>query len=169
MSSVDLAQLFHCYAQDVRRFLVSRVACDATAADLTQETFLRLAQLPDLGAIENCRTYLFRIATNLAIDHIRALSRRRPAIQEHDEYLLAHPDRASTPEAALLAKEELARVLHALHEMSPLCRQIFALNRFDGLPHRDIADRLGICVSTVEKNLARALNHCRRRLNESVE
>lgn len=169
MSNVDLAQLFNCHAQDVRRFLVSRVACDATAADLTQETFLRLSQLPDLGAIDNCRAYLFRIATNLATDHLRALSRRRPAIPENDECLLAHPDHASTPEAALLAKEELASVLQALHELSPLCRQIFVLNRFEGLPHRDIADQLGICVSTVEKNIARALNHCRRRLNGSVE
>lgn len=169
MNNVNLAQLFNCHAQGVRRFLASRVACDATAADLTQETFLRLSQLPDLGAIENCRAYLFRIATNLATDHLRGLTRWRPVIPENDECLLAHPDHASTPEAALLAKEELVSVLQSLQEMSPLCRQIFVLNRFEGLPHRHIADQLGICVSTVEKNMARALNHCRRRLNESIE
>ena len=72
MSSVDLAQLFNLHAQDVRRFLTSRVACDATAIDLTQEAFLRLARMPNLGAVENFRTYLFRIATNLATDHLRA-------------------------------------------------------------------------------------------------
>lgn len=165
---MDLAQLFDRHAWDVRRFLASRVACEATAADLTQETFLRLAQSPNAGVIENIRSYLFRIAANLATDHLRALGRRKTSLSEQDDTLTEHPDGASTPEEALLAKEELATVLSALHELSPLCRHIFVLNRFEGLPHREIAHRLDICVSTVEKNLARALNHCRKRLNEAV-
>jgi RNA polymerase sigma factor (sigma-70 family) len=164
---MDLAVLFNEHAPALRRFLASRVACDATAADLTQETFTRLARLPDPGVIENVRTYLFRIATNLATDHLRARRRRQLSSSDPEEAPLALPDSASTPETALLAKQELAVVLRALGELSPLCRHIFALNRFDGLSHRDIADQLGICVSTVEKNMARALNHCRRRLNES--
>lgn len=162
---MNLTELFDRYAVDVRRFLASRVACEATAADLTQETFLRLVKMPDLAVIDNARTYLFRIAANLATDHLRALVRRRTSCGEQDEALLACPDRSSTPEAALLAKEELAEVLLALDELSPLCRRILVLNRFEGLSHRDIAHRLEICVSTVEKNLARALNHCRKRLN----
>jgi DNA-directed RNA polymerase specialized sigma24 family protein len=52
-----------------------------------------------------------------------------------------------------LAKQELAAALRALGELSPLCRQIFELNRFDGLSHGDIAGQLGVCVSTVEKTL----------------
>lgn len=164
---MDLTQLFDRYSVDVRRFLASRVACEATAADLTQETFLRLAQLPDLAVIENVRTYLFCIAANLATDHLRTLVRRRGPVCEQEDDLSERPDSASTPEAALLAKEELATVLGALQELSPLCRRIFVLNRFEGMRHRDIARRLDICVSTVEKNLARALNHCRRRLNET--
>jgi len=164
---MDLTQIFDRYAVDVRRFLASRVACEATAADLTQETFLRLAQLPDLAVIDNVRTYLFRVAANLATDHLRTLVRRKSAAGEDDEVLLQQPDQACTAEEALLAKEELATALLALHELSPLCRHIFVLNRFEGLRHREIASRLDISVSTVEKNLARALNHCRRRLNEA--
>ena len=61
MGRVDLTQLFNSYAPDVRCFLASRVTCDATAADLTQETFLRLAQLPNLAAIENVLAYLFAL------------------------------------------------------------------------------------------------------------
>lgn len=77
MGRVHLTQLFNRYAPDVRRFLASRVTCDATAADLTQETFLRLAQLPNLAAIENVLAYLFRIAAYIATDHLRALVRRK--------------------------------------------------------------------------------------------
>lgn len=164
---MDLTALFNDHAPDLRRFLASRVACQATAADLTQETFLRLAQLPDLQTIGNFRTYLFRIAANLAIDHHRTRIRWSMHAVEQEGDLLEHLDRSSTPEVAVAAKEELAVALHALQELSPLCRRIFVLNRFEGLTHRQIADRLGVCVSTVEKNMARALNHCRRRLNES--
>lgn len=163
----DLPQLFEQYAADIRRFLASRVACNATAADLTQETFVRLAQLPDLAVIDNARTYLFRIAANLATDHLRAVVRRKTELFEPDAPLLDYPDGAATPEAALLAKEELAIVVQALGELSPLCRHIFVLNRFEGLPHKVIASRLDVCVSTVEKHIARALNHCRRRLNDA--
>lgn len=165
---MDLAVLFNEYAPYLRRFLASRVACHAAAADLTQEVFVRLARMPDMGAIENVRTYLFRIAMNLAIDYRRAHTRRQdPSSPTHETVLPDPADSASTPETALSAKQELAVALSAIGELSPLCRQIFTLNRFEGLSHRAIADRLGICVSTVEKNIARALNHCRRRLNES--
>jgi RNA polymerase sigma factor (sigma-70 family) len=167
MSHADLPQLFDQHAPDLQRFLTSRVTCEATAADLTQETFLRLAQVPHLDTIDNLRTYLFRIANNLAIDHHRARARTRCSSPEDEGVLIEYPDAAATPEAATLAKEELTVALQALEELSPLCRQIFVLNRFEGLPHREIAARLGIHLSTVEKNIARALNHCRQRLNES--
>ncbi|HSE60595.1 MAG TPA: RNA polymerase sigma factor [Nitrospiraceae bacterium] len=167
MARADIRQLFDQLAPDLQRFLTSRVTCEATAADLTQEAFLRLAQIPNLEAIENLRTYLFRIANNLVIDHHRARARTRCSSPEDESALVEYPDAAATPEAAILAKEELAVVLQALEELSPLCRRIFILNRFEGLPHREIAARLGIHLSTVEKNIARALNHCRQRLNES--
>lgn len=167
ITRTDLMHVFDDHAGDLRRFLLSRVACEATAADLTQETFLRLTQIPNYRAIENLRAYLFRIAANLATDHLRARTRRTTS-SEKEATLLDFPDSASTPEAALLAKQELIVALEALAELSPLCRQIFVLNRFEGLPHRKIADQLSICTSTVEKNIARALNHCRRRLNESA-
>ncbi len=167
---MDLALLFNEYARDLRRFVTSRVVCQATAADLTQEVFFRLARMPDLGAIENIRTYMFRIATNLVTDHLRARIRRQePSSPDPETVLPDLPDSGCTPESALSAKQELAVILTALGELSPTCRQIFTLNRFDGLSHRQIADQLGLCVSTVEKNIARALNHCRRRLNESDE
>lgn len=168
MAHADLPQIFDRLAPDLQRFLASRVTCEATAADLTQETFLRLAQVPNLEAIDNLRTYLFKIANNLAIDHHRARARTRCSSPEDESALIEYPDAAATPEAATLAKEELAVAFQALEELSPLCRRIFVLNRFEGLPHREIADRLGIHLSTVEKNIARALNHCRRRLNESA-
>jgi len=154
MIHMNLAQVFDQHEKDVHRFLISRVACEATAADLTQETFLRLSQLPTLQAICNIRSYLGRIAANLATDHVRTQMRWRTVTDKDDAVFQERPDPASTPDAALLAKEELAIVLQAIQELPPLCRKIFILNRYEGLPHRDIANRLNVCLSTVEKNMA---------------
>ena len=169
MIQLQVAHIFDQHKQDVKRFLISRVACEATAADLTQETFLRLSQISDLQSIRNIRSYLFRIAANLATDHLRTQIRWKMASSEEEPLLLEKPDTSSTPESVLLAKEELRIVLQAIEELSPLCREIFLLNRYEGLAHREIANRLNVCMSTVEKNIARALNQCRRRLNEATE
>jgi RNA polymerase sigma factor (sigma-70 family) len=159
----DLLHIFQTCAADLRRFFTGRLRCEHTAADLTQEIYLRLARIDEPHLIADLRSYLFRIAANLATDHERA-RQRRAAVMNEEADCLAVPDCAASPEQALLAKEELRLVEEALRELSPLCRSIFLLNRFEGLPHGDIAARLGVCKSTVEKNIARALNHCRERL-----
>jgi RNA polymerase sigma factor (sigma-70 family) len=159
----DLFQAFQACAADLRRFFAGRLRCEQTAADLTQEMYLRLARIDEPHLIADLRSYLFRIAANLATDHERARRRRANLIDEDADWL-AVPDQTASPEAALLAKEELRLVEEALTELSPLCRRIFLLNRFDGLAHGEIAARLGVCKSTVEKNIARALNRCRERL-----
>ncbi|MGC4097121.1 MAG: RNA polymerase sigma factor [Nitrospira sp.] len=159
----DILQVFQACAADLRRFFTSRVHCEQTAADLTQEMYLRLTRVEEPHLIADLRSYLFRIAANLATDHERT-RRRRAAVVSEDADWQTVPARSASPETALLAKEELQLVEEALRELSPLCRTVFLLSRFEGLPHSDIAAQLGVCKSTVEKNIARALNHCRERV-----
>ena len=131
-----------------------------------QETYLRLQRIEQPHLIEDLRTYMFRVAANLATDHLRAQGRRSDLIDQDTDFLSIEDPR-STPERILLAKEELKIVEEAFQGLSPLCRRIMVLNRFEGLKHRAIAARLGISRSTVEKNIAKALNHFRRRLKNS--
>ncbi len=161
----SLYEAFEKCAHDLQRFLVKKVTCEATAADLAQETYLRVIRLDPTISVADPRSYLFRIAHNLAIDHLRSQHRRRALPHDAPE-ALALPDQRASPEAAYLAKEELEVVCRAMKDLSPLCRRIFMLNRFDGRSHSDIAQELSIAKSTVEKNLARALNHFRLKLNE---
>lgn len=163
----DLLHVFQGCALDLRRFLTKRVRCEHTAADLAQEKYLRLVRIEHPQLIHDLRTYVFKIAANLAIDHLRMRERRR-VTADHDAEVQTVPDIQPSPEEVLLAKEELRIVEQALGELSPTCRTIFVLNRFEGLPHGEIAARMGVCRSTVEKNIARALNHCRRRLEKGM-
>jgi RNA polymerase sigma factor (sigma-70 family) len=164
--SSTLLLTFQQYARDLHRFFTARVRCAATAEDLVQETYLRLQRIEQPHLIENLRTYMFRIAANLATDHLRTQGRRSELFDQQADFSLIE-DPHSTPERIYLAKEELQIVEDALKHLSPLCQNIVILNRIEGMKHSDIAARLGISRSTVEKNIAKALMHFRRRLQQS--
>lgn len=162
----NLLSIFERHAQELQRYCAVRVRCVTTAEDLVQETYLRLQKLEGLHLIEDLRTYMFRVAANLITDHLRA-ERRRAALNGSVAELLAIDTCRSTPDRVLLAKEEFRIVEEALKDLSPLCQRVVVLNRFEGMKHREIAAHLGISQSAVEKHIAKALLHCRRRLKRT--
>lgn len=131
---------------------LDRSACE----DTYQAMYFKLASVPREPPIEDTRGYLFRIASNLAVDHIRESRRRR----EQVEAALALLDEApSGPDTArvVAAQEQIAGIARALQQLPARTREIFVLNRYDGLSHSRIAERLGICTTTVENHMRRAL------------
>ncbi|MEN0107751.1 MAG: sigma-70 family RNA polymerase sigma factor [Pseudomonas sp.] len=136
--------------------LIRRIVGDRSAAeDVAQDTFLRLwhRQLDD-----NDRSLLFRTAQNLALDHVRARQvRSRYAVQVHDE---EQPGAELDRQAS--ARQELDALVQHLHKLPRRAQQVFLLSRVDGLPYATIASQLGVSISTVEKDMIRALQHCQR-------
>ena len=63
--------------------------------------------------------------------------------------------------------QQMHRVLQAVNGLPPKCRDVFVLRMMEGLSQREIAERLSIAVSTVEKHLARGLQQCRRELAQA--
>jgi RNA polymerase sigma factor (sigma-70 family) len=159
----DLYSAFQQHLQGLQRFLRSRLGCEVTAADLTQETFLRLSRLGQTDHIDDPRTYLFRIAANLATDYQRAQNRHTELLTQ-DLQGSVTTESTPTPERVALAREQIELLRRAADELPPLCRQIVYLNRFEGIPQHQIAQRLGVSKSTVERALGRAMAHFRQRL-----
>jgi RNA polymerase sigma factor (sigma-70 family) len=141
--------------RDLVRFLSRRLRCLFTARDLTQEVYLRLGRAGGDEAIENPRAMVFRIAANLATDHVRVQGRRAELLQEANGLLWDQEDEIS-PERQVLAKEELLRIAAALSGLPERTRRIFYLNRFEGVTQSEIALRLGISRTSVEKHMRRA-------------
>lgn len=165
----DLKQFFIGSRQELHRFLARRVRCHETAADLVQEVYLRLPELAPIPCSEwAVRAWLFRVAGNLAIDHVRSV-KRRGALLERFYGGETEEDKAPTPDRALLDCERLVRVTDALAELPEQCAEVLYLSRVQGLSHAAIADQLGISKSWVEKQIVRALNHCRLAVNDEGE
>ncbi len=155
-------------AEDLRIFLTGRVKCPETAADLTQETYLRLYKTSQETPPDNARALAFHIAAQLAIDYHRKskVRSRYLADVEYDESLELVPNLSAGPEQTAIAQQRLSILHGAIAELSPDCRTAFFLNTIDGLSYSDIAIRMGISKSMVGKHLAKALAHCANRLED---
>jgi RNA polymerase sigma factor (sigma-70 family) len=149
--------------QDLLRFLTQRTGDPDRAADVAQDTFLKLAAVGGAATIDNPRAYVYRVANNLAIDTMRREARRR-ARQAAPEAGEAVADPTPSPETALLSKERLDQLDSALGELPSKARLALLYFRVDELSHAEIAARLGVSQSMVAKYIAYALRHCRDRL-----
>lgn len=169
MSSSDIKRLFLAHKQELQTYLTRKVRDAHTAADLTQETFLRFAEqrLAERGAtVTHERSYLYRMAHNLAVDHIRQQRRERlhPCT---DETIAEIPFDHPSPEQTAAGHSDLQLVRTALGELPERTRQVFFLARVKGMTYRAVAERLGISESSVQKHLAKALKHLMQRLRPS--
>lgn len=136
------------------------------AADLTQETFLRFSEYSrghPATVIVHHRSYLYRTAHNLAIDHLRRESHEETDPVAADVLDGIRDDRPSA-EQTIGGQDELDRLRAALLELPERTRQVFALARIEGLTYRAVAVRLEISDSSVQKHLAKAVKHVMQRM-----
>ena len=147
------------YSRALNRFFDRRAPrLRAEREDLTQEVFARLAQRSSGDQIAHAEAYLFQTAASVLADRLRRLSVRRSA--EHVQYdENEHAIEDFSAERVLAAREQVDMVLAALEDLPERTRFAFVLHRFEGLRQQEIARRLGISVSAVEKHFVRALNH----------
>ncbi|MDX8128273.1 sigma-70 family RNA polymerase sigma factor [Methylomonas sp. BW4-1] len=153
-------------ADELLRFLTGRLKCPDIAAELTHDTYLGLRQIAEKTPPDNARAMAFRIAINLTIDHQRKtmVRDRYGADEDIDALVDTLPGNAAPPEQVLIGQQRLAALQHALGELPQACRTVFLLHGVDGLTYTQIAERLGISKSQVNKLLAQAMAHCARQL-----
>ncbi len=164
----DLIAAYLSRREVIRRFLAARLGSTEEADDLMQELYLK-AQQGAPGEVRDAAAYLFRMALNLARDHRRERQRaqRREADWAGSRTMTSGSEAvadAPSAEAAIAAKQRIEAIRAALLDLSPQCRRVFTLHKFDGLSHQDVARKVGISRSTVEKHMNTALKHLIARL-----
>jgi len=162
-----VTELFLSFKLPIYRYLVGLLGNRDDAEELTQEVFLSLYSTLQKGTrIENVRAWVFRVAHNLALNQ-----QKRPrvveAVEENEWWRLCHErsDPASDSEQRLLREERWTRMVKALQVLSPQERHCLDL-RAEGLCFREIAEVLGIRISTVETFLDRGIRKIAREIND---
>lgn len=163
-----LDMLYRQYASALLRFISRQNVSPEEAKEIVQETYCRLQQMPQVETLESPRGYLFRTAINLARDAKRQ-RRRQGELANASEASAADevPSEAPTAYQVLKGEQELAIIRQAIAELSPTCRQVFILHRFGNATYGQIAARLGVSVSMIEKHVSAALAHLKSRLDEA--
>lgn len=145
------------YRTPLLRFFQRRVRPGEDADDLVQDVFSRLAA-QDLAAIANIQGYIFQVAANVLRDKARRSSVRSIVAPAPDDFDVVD-DAAFSPERILQSREALRIVVAALYELPEPVRAVFSHYHFDGVAQVEIARRMGLSLSTVEKHMARANSH----------
>ncbi len=137
--------------------IAQRIVGSAPAAeDVTQSLWLRVQRIEDDPPIANRRAYLYRLATNLAVDHARS-EERRDDIHAQAQALLWDSNPTISPERIIDSFHTLQRVKVAAENLPEPTRSIFRMNRIEGLTQREISARIGVTTTTVENHIRRAL------------
>ena len=155
-SRQSLLSSFTEHREALTRFLKQRLGNVALAEDLTQEIWLRAANSRGAPAIGNPRGYLFRIASNLALDHQRHAG-HHIELEAEDTVIHAVADRQPSPENVVLYRSEFARLMRVVDGLPPRCREVFILCKIEELSYAEIAARLRISPNTVVTHMVHAL------------
>jgi RNA polymerase sigma factor (sigma-70 family) len=151
----------------LRRLLASRGRTPDDIDDLMQEAFLRLQQYCRTSTVQNTEAFLVRTALNLSAEQGRKAHTRRALMDETE--MMDVLDVAPGPDEVYAAQQRLLKVKAALQRLGPRSREAFLLNRLEGMSYVQIAEKLGISVSMVEKHIARASFFLRDRVARSEE
>lgn len=147
---------------DLKRRLTRVLGSDDLAGDALQDTWLHLRRLEGLAPVLNPRAFLMRIAVNIALNSLRRQSRVVPASEVND--LLDIADDAPGPEHTAEVRAEMSELLRILGKMPARRRDVLLLVRWEGLPQKEVAERLGVSLRTVEHELKRAHDFCAERM-----
>lgn len=163
-----ILSLFHEHYEGLQQFLTARLHCEQAAADIVQETYLRVLSLDNLQAIRQPRAFLYKTALNLITDSHRKQQTRAECTDSADS-LEFIPSHQPLPETVVQSQQALAHLRLAIRELPPKCRTVFLLYKFNGLSHIEIARRFSISNNMVEKHIIHAMLHCRRRMAEWID
>jgi len=133
------------------------------AEEIVQNVFLKLwEKKAEITIRENTSAYLYRAVHNESLNYLRHLKVR----SDYQSYAMRqHKQTEQEKPAEKVVMGELEKKLEiALRELPEQCRTIFQLSRFEDLKYKEIADRLGLSVKTIENQMGKALKLLRLKL-----
>jgi RNA polymerase sigma factor (sigma-70 family) len=149
----------------LKNFLAGFLRAPQDIEDIAQETYLRAYMAEQRETIEQPKAFLFRVAKNLALTKLSKKSRLiTDYIEEAGTAVVI--ETAAGSDQMLEAQECLDLYCEAVATLPEKCRQVFLYRKVHGLSHKDIGERMGLSVSSVEKYLRQGILTCQQHLRE---
>lgn len=162
----QLTSVFLQNLSQLRLYLSSYFRAREDVEDTLQEAYLRAIAAGRAKKIKAPKAFLYKVAKNLAINHrAKASYRLTDAVEDFDE--LGVLVNTITPEQQTDENRQFVAFSKAVSLLPAQCRQVFVLKKVYGLANTEVAERLNISVSTVDKHLAKGLLMCRNYLSAS--
>ena len=138
---------------------VRRIVGRNDVEDILQEAFVRSFEAEGRQTIHDARAFLMRTARNLALDHVSRAAYRTtgPLELAGEEHCI---DAAAPPDAQVDAERRFLQFCQAVGGLPEQCRRVFVLHKVYGMSHEEIASKLGIAPSTIQKHIAKGLLLC---------
>lgn len=153
----SLEQVYSSHHGWLHGWLWRKLGSREDAADLAQDTFLRLLAGKPSGPLQEPRAFLRTVANGLLVNHWRRLELERAYLAA----LAARPEpEEPSPEERALVLETLLRIDAMLDKLPSRVRQAFLLSQLDGFTYLQIAAELGVSDRMVKKYMAQAMLQC---------
>lgn len=158
--------LFDKYKDKLYRFAFSLLKNSEDSKEIVQEAFFRIwKKRKQIDTTKSFKSYLFSISYNLIVDQLRL----RLKDQEYRKFLESYFESRKFELSNNYDYDKIVeQVRHAVDELPTKRKQIYTLSRQVGLSHKEIAERMGITVKTVENQITLALKHLKKSLGKDV-
>lgn len=155
--------LFHFYYSGLVAFAIRYVHEKDAAEDIVQDFFYKLwMNRENLRISKTIKVYFFTSIKNACLDHLR----HEKVKDKARELILHQSQQEDLDESRLLVESELRdRINQAIDNLPDKCRQIFIMNRFEGLKASEIAEKENLSVRTIEGHIGKALKMLRTDLS----
>lgn len=160
----DLIAAYLEQREQLGRFFRARLGPQADVEDLLQDLYMKVSVVAPSHEVREPRAFLYRLASNLMMDRLR--SSRRSAVRDGAWRLVTHAtdrsedtDDAPSAEAIVAGRQRLARLTAAVETLPAKTAKVFRLHKFEGLSYAEVAVRLEISRSSVEKHMMDALRY----------
>ncbi|MEH0158030.1 RNA polymerase sigma-70 factor [Limibacter armeniacum] len=159
----NFKQLFDQYYESIRNFAYYKVGDIDVAEDLTQEAFIKVWEKREDIKQETVKTLLYTITGNLAINHLKHGSVVFNFVSNYQGN-----DSSNGPDFEMEMQEFDQRLKKAIGDIPEKSREVFLMNRIEGLTYNEVAERLEISVKAVEKRMRKALELLRERIDYKI-
>lgn len=141
---------------------VSRIVPPKDIEDIVQETYIKACDIEQRDSVKQPRSLFFKIAKNLALDHIKRAEFKLSTSMEGDEFdrIVAEQQESDDTYHQVALKEEFSMFCESVRYLPVQCRRAFVLKKVYGFSQKEIAQYMDISQSTVEKHIANGIKRC---------